>query len=81
MTEPDNRPDGEGANPDGAVPATPRPMIERVGLAAIALLLAALFAFMAIAAFVGGEPFLGVMSGIGCMMVVWVGGLTLLRGR
>ena len=29
----------------------------------------------------GGEPFLGVMSGIGCLMVVWVGGLTLLRGR
>ncbi len=45
------------------------------------MLLAALFAFMSVAAFVGGEPFLGVMSGIGCLMVVWVGGLTLIRGR
>ena len=81
MSEHDPAPDRDGSTVDGAVPAEPRPMIERIGLAAIALLLAALFAFMAVAAFVGGEPFLGVMSGIGCLMVVWVGGLTLIRGR
>ena len=81
MTEPDPRPEGDAATPDGIAPATPRPIIERIGLAAIAVLLAALFAFMSVAAFVGGEPFLGVMSGIGCLMVVWVGGLTLIRGR
>ena len=68
---------------DGAArPAPrPRPIIERIGLAAVALLLAVLFGLMSVAAFVGGELFLAVMSGIGCLMVVWVGGLTLIRGR
>ena len=83
MTEPEP-PDAAGRADDRAgadAEARPRPMIERIGMAAIALLLAALFAFMAVAAFLGGEPFLGVMSGIGCLMVVWVGALTLLRGR
>jgi hypothetical protein len=55
-------------------------MIERIGLAAIALVLALLFAIVAVAAFVGGEPFLGAMGALGCLMVIWVGGLTLLRG-
>lgn len=58
----------------------PRPMVERLGMAGIALVLAALFAVVAVAAFAGGEPFLGVMGVIGCLMVVWVGGLTLFRG-
>ena len=55
-------------------------MIERIGLAAIALVLAALFGGVAVAAWVGGEPFLAVMGAIGCLMTLWVGGLTLLRG-
>jgi hypothetical protein len=58
----------------------PRPLVERLGMAAIALVLAVLFAVVAAAAFLGGEPFLGVMGAIGCLMVLWVGGLTLLRG-
>jgi hypothetical protein len=41
---------------------------------------AALFAAIALAAFAGGEPFLGAMAGIGCLMTLWVGGLTLVRG-
>jgi len=45
------------------------------------MLVAALFAVVALAAFAGGEPFLGVMSAIGCLMVLWVGGLTLFKGR
>jgi len=49
-------------------------------MAAIAVVLAALFAVVAVAAFVGGEPFLGAMGAIGCLMVLWVGGLTLFRG-
>ena len=57
-----------------------RPLVERLGLAVIALVLGALFGVVAVAAFIGGEPFLGVMSAIGCLMVVWVGGLTLIRG-
>ena len=51
----------------------PRPMIERVGMAAIFVLVSA-------AAFIGGEPFLGIMGAAGVLMVLWVGGLTLIRG-
>jgi hypothetical protein len=57
----------------------PRPLIERIGIALVALVLAAMFALVAVASFIGGEPFLGVMGAIGCLMVLWVGGLTLLR--
>jgi hypothetical protein len=64
-----------------AAPPRPRPMIERIGMAFIAVILAALFAVVALAAFAGGEPFLGVMAAIGCLMVLWVGGLTLFKGR
>jgi len=75
----------DAPGPAGRAPAPepdrrPRPVIERLGLAAIALILGALFAVVAVAAFVGGEPFLGVMGAIGCLMVLWVGGLTLFRG-
>ncbi|HKF85068.1 MAG TPA: hypothetical protein VKB30_04720 [Candidatus Limnocylindrales bacterium] len=69
MTDPAMRP-----------PTQPRPLIERLGLALIAVILGGLFALVGIAAFVGGEPFLGVMGVIGCLMVLWVGGLTLFRG-
>ena len=55
-------------------------MIERVGLGLIALLMAAMFAGVGAMSFVGGEPFLGVMGVIGCLMVLWAGGNTLLRG-
>lgn len=58
----------------------PRPLIERLGLAAIALVLAILFGGVAAAAWVGGELFLAVMAGIGSLMTLWVGGLTLIRG-
>jgi hypothetical protein len=58
----------------------PRPVIERIGLAAVALVLATLFGGVAAAAWVGGELFLAVMGGIGCLMTVWVGGMTLFRG-
>ena len=64
----------------GAELREPRPLIERIGLAAVALVLAILFGGVAAAAWVGGEIFLAVMGGIGCLMTVWVGGLTLLRG-
>jgi hypothetical protein len=72
-TEP--RDDGEAAGG-----REPRPLIERIGLAAIATVLAALFGGVAVAAWIGGEVFLATMSGIGCLMTVWVGALTLLRG-
>jgi hypothetical protein len=63
---------------DGRRPG--RPIVERIGLAGIALVLGALFAAVTVAAFAGGEPFLGMMGGLGCLMTVWVGALTVFRG-
>jgi hypothetical protein len=61
-------------------PRSGRPLVERLGLGAIALAIAGLFLFVALAALAGGEAFLGVMAGIGCLMTLWVGGLTVFRG-
>jgi len=74
--KPDREPDRE-PEPE---PRERRPLIERIGMAAIAAVLAVLFGGVAVAAWVGGEPFLAVMGGIGCVMTAWVGGLTLFRG-
>ena len=57
-----------------------RPVIERIGMAAVAAVLAVLFGGVGVAAWAGGEPFLAVMGWIGCLMTAWVGGLTLFRG-
>jgi hypothetical protein len=61
-------------------PRRPRPIIERIGLAAVALVLAILFGCVAAASWIGGELFLAVMGGVGCLMTLWVGALTLFRG-
>ena len=75
---PDRRP---GATVDGnpAESRPPRPLIERIGLALVAAFLGALFAAVAVAAWTGGDVFLAVMGGVGCLMTLWVGGLTLIR--
>ena len=65
---------------DESAAGEPRPMIERLGLTAIAALLAVLFGVVSVASWSGGEPFLAVMAGVGCLMTLWVGALTLLRG-
>jgi hypothetical protein len=39
-----------------------------------------LFGAVAAAAWSGGEIFLSAMGAIGCLMTLWVGALTLLRG-
>jgi hypothetical protein len=70
---------GEAEEPDEPA-REPRPLIERIGLAGIALVLAVLFGGVSAASWVGGEPFLAVMAGIGCLMTLWVGALTLVRG-
>jgi hypothetical protein len=57
-----------------------RPVLERIGLAAIAIVMAMLFGVVAVAAFAGGEYFLAAMGFVGCMMTLAVGGITLLRG-
>jgi hypothetical protein len=63
-----------------AVPRERRPMIERLGLAAVALLLGVMFGGVGAAAWFGGEPFLAIMGAAGCAMTIWVGGVTLFRG-
>ena len=57
-----------------------RPLVERVGLGAIAVILAGVFAFIAAAAWTSGELFLAVMAGIGALMTVWAALATLRRG-
>lgn len=57
-----------------------RPLIERIGLAAIALGIGVMFGGVGYAAWLGGELFLAVIGGISCIMTLWVGGLTLIRG-
>lgn len=61
-------------------PRVRRPILERIGLAAIAAVFAIMFGGVAAAAWIGGQPFLAVMGGIGCLMTAWVGVLTLFRG-
>ena len=93
MTDASDRPPGSPTPPGadaGAAPGSdaepepgprePRPMIERIGLAFVALLLAILFGVVSVASWAGGEVFLAVMAGVGCLMTIWVGTLTLVRG-
>jgi hypothetical protein len=63
-----------------AVERERRTALERIGMAAVAVVMAALFAAVAVAAFIGGEFFLAAMGLVGCMMTLAVGGATLLRG-
>ena len=74
MTEDDR------ATAEATASREPRPLIERIGLALVALVLASLFGAVAVASWFGGEVFLAAMGAIGCLMTVWVGFLTLIRG-
>ena len=81
MIEPDRTDDGKDLTRDvETLPREPRPWIERIGLALVALVLAALFGAVAVVSWFGGEVFLAAMGAIGCVMTLWVGGLTLIRG-
>lgn len=66
--------------PEEEPPRPRRPLIERIGLAVLALVFALMFGGVSVASWAGGEPFLAVMGGIGCLMTLWVGILTLTRG-
>jgi hypothetical protein len=74
--------DGAADQADAASgePRERRPVLERIGLAAVAVVMAILFGVVAVAAFAGGEYFLAAMGFVGCMMTLAVGGSTLLRG-
>ncbi len=78
MTMPDRGP--EPTVPIPPAVHTPRPLLERLGLVAVALVLATLFGGVAVASWIGQEPFLAVMGAIGCVMTIWVAMLTLIRG-
>ncbi|MEO8572207.1 MAG: hypothetical protein ABI553_10985 [Chloroflexota bacterium] len=65
---------------DEARPHEPRPLIERIGLAVVAAVLAILFGGVAAASWIGGELFLAIMGAVGCLMTLWVGAVTLVRG-
>ena len=75
-------PDAAGApqNERDEPPRERRPWIERIGLAAIAVVLGGLFIVMAVAAWSGDEGFLATMGAIGALMTFWVGALTVVRG-
>ncbi|HUQ79124.1 MAG TPA: hypothetical protein VM427_09700 [Patescibacteria group bacterium] len=57
-----------------------RPWLERIGLAAVAAVMGALFSLVAVAAGAGGEWILAAMSAIGAFMTLAVGLATLVRG-
>jgi hypothetical protein len=77
----DERTPPEPADPtQPAVPDEPRPVVERIGMAAIAVVMAGLFGFVAAAAFSGGEWFLAAVAAVGSVMTLGVGFLTLVRG-
>lgn len=61
-------------------PVQPRPFVERVGLIAIAVVLAGLFGGMGLAAWIGHEIFLAVMAWIGAAMTLWAAGSSLRKG-
>jgi hypothetical protein len=78
--EPIARPSEPPPDAETAQERERRPMLERLGLAAIAVVMAILFGVVGVAAIAGGEYILGAMGFVGCMMTLVVGGITLLRG-
>ena len=66
--------------PDDATATPPRTLLERLALAGIAFVVAAVFGGIGVAALAGGEVFLGVMGGIGALMTIWAAASNLRRG-
>lgn len=61
-------------------PPPRRTLLERLALAGIAVLVAAVFGGIGVLALAGGEVFLGVMGGIGALMTIWAAVSNLRRG-
>jgi len=86
MTEqPPDRPavdtfDAPATTQAAALETARRPLLERLGMAAVALVLAIMFGGMAVASWIGGEGFLAIMAGTGALMTAWAGVRTVLRG-
>jgi hypothetical protein len=68
-----------GGRPDAAR-SDQRPWLERIGLAAIALVMGAVLTVMAIVSWAGGEWILAAMSASGAVLTVVVAIATLVRG-
>jgi len=73
-------PPGPAASPTPSGPPAPRPWLERIGLAAVAVVMSLLFVVVALAAGSGGEWILAAMSAVGAFMTMAVGLATLVRG-
>jgi hypothetical protein len=73
---PERRADGD-ATPGGR---EPRPWLERLGLAVVALVMTSMFGLVAIAAGAGGEWILAAMSAVGALMTVAVAAITVIWG-
>ena len=71
---------GEAPRAETPLHQQPRPMIERLGLGAIALVIAGLFGTVATVMLASGELFLGVMAATGALMTVWAAASTLRKG-
>lgn len=65
---------------DAPAPVEPRPLIERLGLGAIAVVVTILFGALGVAALASDELFLGVMGLIGALMTMWAALGSLRRG-
>ena len=75
--EPPREPESPG---EPETPREPRPWIERIGMALVALVMAALFSVVAVAAGAGGEWILAAMSAAGALMTIAVAAVTVVRG-
>jgi hypothetical protein len=69
-----------GSGPPDPTTSEPRPWLERIGLAAIAMVMGALLTVMGIVAWAGGEWILAAMSASGAVLTVAVAVVTLIRG-
>jgi hypothetical protein len=83
--QPSDRRPTEGPALDAEEPVRPedpgpRPWLERIGMAGIAVVMSLLFAALAIAAGSGGEWILAAMSAAGALVTIAVGLSTLVRG-
>ena len=76
----DGRPDPGDPTPVDGRDERRRPWPERLGLGAIAAVMAALFALVAVAAGTNGEWTLAAMSAVGAFMTAAVGLGTVIRG-
>jgi hypothetical protein len=79
-TDPTGSTEPAGSTDPTDSPNAPRSLIERLGLAFVAAVMAIVFGTLAVAAWVGGELFLAVMAGIGALMTIWAAGANLRRG-